>query len=39
VLQLHPHATVVVDDAAGSRLARADHYRYVLQHKLADQGW
>jgi glucosamine-6-phosphate deaminase len=39
VLQLHPHATVVVDEAAGSRLARAGHYRYVLAHKLADQGW
>ena len=39
VLQLHPHVTVVVDSAAGSRLARADHYRYVLEHKLADQGW
>ena len=39
VLQLHPHVTVVVDAAAGSRLARADHYRYVLANKLADQGW
>jgi glucosamine-6-phosphate deaminase len=39
VLQLHPHVTVVADEAAGSRLARADHYRYVLAHKLADQGW
>jgi len=39
VLQLHPHVTLVVDDAAGSRLARADHYRYVLAHKLAEQGW
>jgi glucosamine-6-phosphate deaminase len=39
VLQLHPHVTVVLDDAAGSRLERADHYRYVLEHKLADQGW
>ncbi|HEV7870297.1 MAG TPA: glucosamine-6-phosphate deaminase [Modestobacter sp.] len=39
VLQLHPHVTVVVDEAAGSRLARATHYRYVLAHKLVDQGW
>jgi len=39
VLQLHPHVTLVVDDAAGSRLARATHYRYVLRHKLAEQGW
>jgi len=39
VLQLHPHVTVVVDEAAGSRLERAGHYRYVLEHKLADQGW
>jgi len=39
VLQLHPHVTLVVDEAAGAQLARADHYRYVLTHKLADQGW
>jgi glucosamine-6-phosphate deaminase len=39
VLQLHPHVTLVVDEEAGSRLARADHYRYVLSHKLAEQGW
>src|SRR3954469_9873142 len=38
-LQLHPHVTLVVDDAAGSRLERADHYRYVLEHKLPEQGW
>ena len=39
VLQLHPHVTVVVDEAAGSRLVRAGYYRYVLAHKLAAQGW
>jgi len=39
VLQLHPHVTVVVDEAAGSRLVRADYYRNVLGHKLAAQGW
>ncbi|MGY1855749.1 glucosamine-6-phosphate deaminase [Modestobacter sp. SYSU DS0290] len=39
VLQLHPHVTVVVDEAAGSRLGRADYYRYVLAHKLPQQGW
>jgi glucosamine-6-phosphate deaminase len=39
VLQLHPHVTVVVDEAAGSRLQLADHHRYVLEHKLAAQGW
>jgi glucosamine-6-phosphate deaminase len=38
-LQLHPHVTLVADDAAGSRLEGADHYRYVLEHKLAEQGW
>ncbi|MCC2334652.1 glucosamine-6-phosphate deaminase [Cellulomonas wangsupingiae] len=27
VLQLHPHVTVLVDDAAASRLQLADHYR------------
>jgi glucosamine-6-phosphate deaminase len=39
VLQLHPHVTVVLDDAAGQRLERAAHYRYVLEHKLTEQGW
>jgi glucosamine-6-phosphate deaminase len=39
VLQLHPHVTVVADDPAGAQLARADHYRYVLRHKLIGQGW
>ena len=38
-LQLHPHVTLVADDAAGSRLEGAEHYRYVLAHKLAEQGW
>ncbi len=37
VLQLHPHATVVVDEAAAADLARADYYRYTLQHKLPHQ--
>jgi glucosamine-6-phosphate deaminase len=37
VLQLHPHATVVVDEAAAARLERVDYYRYTLRHKLAQQ--
>jgi glucosamine-6-phosphate deaminase len=37
VLQLHPHATVVVDEAAGADLERADYYRYTLEHKLTHQ--
>ncbi len=37
VLQLHPHATVVVDEAAAARLERAEYYRYTLQHKLPHQ--
>lgn len=39
VLQLHPHATVVLDEAAASGLLHADYYRYVLHHKLTDQGY
>ena len=27
VLQLHPHATVVVDEAAAAELTLADYYR------------
>jgi glucosamine-6-phosphate deaminase len=37
VLQWHPHATVVVDEAAAAQLARADYYRYTLRHKLPHQ--
>jgi glucosamine-6-phosphate deaminase len=32
-LQLHPHATVVVDEAAAARLALADYYRETLAAK------
>ena len=37
VLQWHPHATVIVDEAAGAELERADYYRYTLEHKLSHQ--
>ncbi|ALJ19191.1 glucosamine-6-phosphate deaminase [Microbacterium sp. No. 7] len=37
-IQLHPHVTVVVDEAAASQLQHADYYRYVLAHKPAWQG-
>ena len=37
-IQLHPHATVVVDEAAASRLAHADYYRYTLANKPDWQG-
>lgn len=37
-IQLHPHATVVVDEAAASRLSRADYYRYAFANKPAWQG-
>jgi len=32
-VQLHPHATVVVDEAAASRLRHADYYRYAYVNK------
>ena len=32
-LQLHPHAIVIVDEAAGSRLLLADYYRYTFANK------
>ena len=35
-LQLHPHATVVVDDVAAARLTLADYYRDVF---AAKPGW
>jgi len=37
-IQLHPHATVVVDEAAASQLARTDYYRYAYDNKPDWQG-
>jgi glucosamine-6-phosphate deaminase len=37
ILQLHPHATVVVDEPAAADLVRAEYYRYTLAHKLPHQ--
>ncbi|CAH0163092.1 Glucosamine-6-phosphate deaminase [Microbacterium oxydans] len=37
-VQLHPHATIVVDEAAASRLKLADYYRYTFANKPAWQG-
>lgn len=33
VLQLHPHATVLLDEAAASQLKFTDYYRYSYAHK------
>jgi glucosamine-6-phosphate deaminase len=38
VLQLHPHATVLLDPDAASKLARLDYYRQVYAGKPAWQG-
>ncbi|MGL4255385.1 MAG: glucosamine-6-phosphate deaminase [Microbacterium sp.] len=37
-IQLHPHVTVVVDEAAASRLLHAAYYRYAFTNKPAWQG-
>ncbi|MEJ1156158.1 glucosamine-6-phosphate deaminase [Microbacterium marmarense] len=37
-IQLHPHVTVVVDEAAASELSNADYYRYTFANKPAWQG-
>lgn len=37
-IQLHPHATVVVDEAAAAGLQLADYYRYAYANKPAWQG-
>lgn len=37
-IQLHSRVTVVVDEAAASRLTYADYYRWALAHKPAWQG-
>ena len=34
-VQLHPHVTVIVDEAAASRLAHAEYYRYAWEHRFA----
>jgi glucosamine-6-phosphate deaminase len=38
VIQLHPHVTVLIDEAAASRLANLDYYRYAFMNKPAWQG-
>ena len=38
VMQHHPHVTVLVDDAASSRLQLKDYYRETYQAKPAWQG-
>lgn len=37
-LQLHPHATVIIDEAAASKLKLADYYRWVYANKPVWQG-
>lgn len=37
VLQLHPKATIVVDEAAASKLTQQDFYRWIHDHKPAWQ--
>jgi glucosamine-6-phosphate deaminase len=37
-LQLHPHATVVVDEAAAGKLKLADYFRHTYAHKPEWQG-
>ena len=37
-LQLHPHATVVCDEAAASQLKLADYFRATYAAKPAWQG-
>ena len=37
-LQMHPHATIIVDEEAASRLRNKDYYRYSFEHKPAWQA-
>lgn len=37
ILQFHPHATVIVDEAAAAQLVLADYYRYTYANKPAWQ--
>jgi glucosamine-6-phosphate deaminase len=38
VIQLHPRATVVLDEAAASLLANRDYYRFAWENKPSWQG-
>lgn len=37
IIQMHPHVTVIVDEAAAADLSRADYYRETYAHKPAWQ--
>ena len=37
-IQLHPHVTVVIDEAAASKLQHLDYYRYAYENKPEWQG-
>ena len=37
-LQLHPHATILLDEAAASSLRLADYYRHSYENKPSWQG-
>ncbi|MEU3919613.1 glucosamine-6-phosphate deaminase [Streptomyces sp. NPDC029004] len=39
ILQLHPHATVVVDELAAARLEQQPYYRHIARHKPPGQGY
>ena len=39
VLQLHPHATVLIDEQAAANLQLADYYRETFDHKPAWQSF
>lgn len=39
IVQWHPHATIVVDEAAAGQLRHADFYRYATAHKPSHQGY
>ncbi len=38
ILQFHPRATIIIDEAAASKLARAQSYRHAYDNKPAWQG-
>ncbi|WP_115789332.1 glucosamine-6-phosphate deaminase [Arthrobacter silvisoli] len=38
VLQLHPHASILIDEAAASSLKLADYYRHAFENKPKWQG-
>lgn len=39
IIQMHPHVTVFIDEAAASRLTLAEYFTEIYAHKRVDEGY